>query len=194
MTSFLRSRAVFIVSLFVFALLMIAVGEQGARGDTGPIPENARAKGYGTGWECNRGYSLVKGACTAVTIPANAYPAGTSFGQGWQCNHGFKAAGEACVAIKILANAYLQPSGDSWHCERTYRKVDDTCMAVAVPLNGYLADSAYGLGWKCERGFQAVDEACVALKMPEHTHLDYSGNNWNCNKPYRKKHDKCTLF
>ena len=60
MTSLLRPRVLFIISLFVFALLVLAVGEHGARGETGVIPDNAHANNYGSGWECNRGYLQVK--------------------------------------------------------------------------------------------------------------------------------------
>jgi hypothetical protein len=29
--------------------------------------------------------------------------------------------------------------------------------------------------------------------MPANAHLDYSGNDWECNRPYRKQQEKCAL-
>ncbi len=60
---------------------------------------------------------------------------------------------------------------------------------MKVPPNGYLEVSSYGSGWACERGYRAVDEGCMAVKVPENAHLDDSGNDWDCNRPYRKQQD-----
>ena len=38
-----------------------------------PMPENASAKSYGDGWECNIGFRLNENACVAVIVPQNAY-------------------------------------------------------------------------------------------------------------------------
>jgi hypothetical protein len=64
-------------------------------------------------------------------------------------------------------------------------------MAIQVPPNGYLADASYGHGWKCDRGYREAGEACVALKMPQNAHIDYSGNDRECNEPYRKRQGRC---
>jgi hypothetical protein len=93
----------------------------------------------------------------------------------------------------VPANAYLNASGDRWKCDRGYRAVDEVCLIVKVPENAYLADSSYGLGWACARGYRAVNESCVGVTMPENAHLDYSGNDWDCNRPFQKLQDRCAL-
>jgi hypothetical protein len=46
---------------------------------------------------------------------------------------------------------------------------------------------------KCERGYRAAGEICEVLTLPVNAHIDYSGNDWECNKPYKKLRDKCIL-
>jgi hypothetical protein len=29
------------------------------------------------------------------------------------------------------------------------------------------------------------------LDIPENAHIDYSGNDWECNEPYRKRQGRC---
>jgi hypothetical protein len=31
------------------------------------------------------------------------------------------------------------------------------------------------------------------VSVPENARLDYSGNQWHCNRPYRKRQGRCTL-
>jgi hypothetical protein len=31
------------------------------------------------------------------------------------------------------------------------------------------------------------------LKPPENAHINYSGNDWDCNQPYRQQGDGCVL-
>ena len=127
----------------------------------------------------------------SVGIPENASV--KSYGSGWECDRGHQEVDGACAAVKVPPKAYLNSFGDEWKCDRGYRKVNEACLAVKVPANGYLADSSYGLGWTCDRGYRAVKEACVAVKVPANAHLDYSGNDWECNGPYRKQQDWCAL-
>lgn len=214
-------------ALLLSALLVAGPDIAFAQGPSGAIPENARAKSYGGGWECNRGYRETKGACAAVKVPANAYATDTSYGRGWdcdwgykeitrragrcvavkpptnayvhasgdrwECNRGYRKAGESCVAVDVPANGYLADTsyGTGWKCERKYRAVGDRCVAVKVPKNGYFVDASYGPGWKCLRGFQAVQNTCVSIKIPAYAHLDYSGNDWECNRPYEKRRGRC---
>jgi hypothetical protein len=120
--------------------------------------------------------------------PANAYATDASYGPVLECNWGFRAVDETCVAAKVPPNAYLNASGIArWTCDRGYRPVDETCVAIEVPVNGYLTGDSYGTGWKCDRGCRAATKACVALEIPENAHIDYSGNDWECNEPYRKR-------
>ncbi|MEJ2122686.1 MAG: hypothetical protein P8Z76_18700, partial [Alphaproteobacteria bacterium] len=99
------------------------------------------------------------------------------------------------VAIKVPANGYLVSAtyGRGWECERGYRVTGEDCVVVRVPENGYFINASHGPGWRCEYGFQAVDESCVALKLPETAHIDYSGNGWDCNRPYRQQGGRCVL-
>ena len=72
--------------LFVF--IMIMHGTAFASDASKKIPENATAKRYGSGWECNAGFRESGGACAAIKIPANASANGQSYGKGWECNRG----------------------------------------------------------------------------------------------------------
>jgi hypothetical protein len=186
-------RAISTHALILLGLLAVAPGGVFAQGDSIEMPQNAHAKSYGGGWECDRDYRKINETCAAVEIPANAYSTNASYGRGWECGRGYRKSVEACVPINVPANAYLNASGDTWKCNRGYRAVDEACLIVKVPENAYLVDSSYGLGWACGRGYRAVNNFCVGVTMPENAHLDYSGNDWDCNRPYQKQQDRCAL-
>jgi hypothetical protein len=80
-----------------------------------------------------------------------------------------------------------------WSCDRGYRAFGESCVSIDIPENAYLVDAAYGPGWRCERGYQAVAGACLPVQLPRSAHLDYSGNDWECDPPYRKRRDGCEL-
>lgn len=89
-------------------------------------------------------------------------------------------------------NASAGKYGGGWECDRGYRERGGDCTAVDVPANAYATDRSYGLGWECMRGFRAVDKkACVPIAVPENGYLDASGDNWNCNRGYRKSGAAC---
>lgn len=184
-----------VIRLFLLSMVFAAVPYHVPANEVlGAIPENASSTKYGSGWLCDRGHREVSGKCIALNLPANAYPTYESYGRGWECNRGYRKEGKTCVEVKIPQNAYLDsPAGHRWKCDRGYRAVNEACVKIKVPRNGYLSDSAYGSGWKCDRGFQAVEETCLALELPANAHIDYSGNDWACNRPYRKQHGKCGL-
>jgi hypothetical protein len=46
-------------------------------------------------------------------------------------------------------------------------------------------------GWDCERGFKAQNNSCVAQAMPKNAHIDYSGSDWACDLPYRRRGNNC---
>ena len=96
-----RSGARCICSLILLALLATAPAVAFAQSSTVGVPENARAKAYGSGWECDPGYREVNGGCAGVEIPANAYPTNESYGSGWECDRGFRQLDETCVAINV---------------------------------------------------------------------------------------------
>jgi hypothetical protein len=100
--------------LILLALLAAVPGLVLAQNGNDMVPENAHAKSYGDGWECDRGYREVDKVCVAIKVPANAYPTNTSYGRGWECIRGYLEVDEACAAIKVPPNAYVSSSGDSW--------------------------------------------------------------------------------
>lgn len=157
------------------------------------VPENATAKRYGDGWNCNQGYRESKGACAAVKVPANAYPTNKTYGQGWKCKRSFREVNNTCNHIKVPENGYLDYSGIKVKCDRGYLLVNKNCEVIKVPANGYLEKSSYGPGWTCKRGYRADKGACIALKIPENAHIGFSGKVWECNKPYIKKQNNCIL-
>jgi hypothetical protein len=87
-------------------------GTAHGQGVASPLPENTHAETYGTGWECNRGFSETDGACAAIQVPANAYPTSLSYGRGWDCKRGYREIHNTCNAVEIPASAYLNASGN----------------------------------------------------------------------------------
>lgn len=171
MTRVRRSRAIIILSLILMPLLAAIPGLVLAQEGSAGIPENSHSKSYSGGWDCDRGYRAANAACVAIKVPANAYlTSSISSGSAWKCNRGFRRT---------------DATG--------FRQFDATCVAIAVPANGYLVDASYGPGWKCDRGYRVVDGACAAIMMPENAHIDFSGSDWDCNRPYQRQRDECTL-
>ena len=80
MSKLRQAPAISIHSLVLMSILTAVHGLVFAQAGSVELPENARAKSYGSGWECERGYREDNGACTAVRVPANAYLANTSYG------------------------------------------------------------------------------------------------------------------
>lgn len=122
-----RTRAISIRLWILFGLLGAVHGLVFAQGSSVEVPENAHAKSYGNGWECDRGYRAVDGTCIAVKVPANGYFVGASYGVGWKCDRGYRKVDEACVTVEVPENAHLDYSGNVWECNRPYRKQQDEC-------------------------------------------------------------------
>src|SRR5579864_474840 len=74
------------VRISIAALIVAASGGASAQIAT-PLPSNARAGSYGSGWECVRGFQ-----------------------------RGFNKTEEGCVAVSVPPNAYLDASGSNWEC------------------------------------------------------------------------------
>ena len=159
MSSLRRPPVIFIFSLFGFALLAAALGVVFAQSGSVRVPDNAHARGYGGGWECDRGYRQVKGGCAAVKAPANAYLNNSAYGSGWECNWGYHQVDKSCVAIEVPLNAYLNSFGDEWKCDRGYRARREACVVVKVPMNGHI--NFTGNDWECNRPYKRQQEKCV---------------------------------
>gem|GEM_PF-667934 len=157
------------------------------------VPENAYLTAAGDDWNCDRGYRETDGQCVKIKVPKHAFLTDESSGSGWYCGRGYQADGNQCIPVHVPAHAYLNESGERWFCEHGYRESNGTCAAIKVPAHGYLNDTIYGPGWKCLRGYHAVNGHCAALQMPKNAHIDYSGNNWECDKPYDKRQNSCAL-
>lgn len=157
------------------------------------IPSNAFLSFTGNGWECDRGFRRVGKKCVETLVPENGHLTTGSWGTGWKCNRGFRASGAACLPIAIPDNGYATnlESGSGWRCERGFTVMGERCIPVSVPENAYFDEGAYPDQWKCERGFEQVDGFCISLSVPENAHLGYSGNRWECDKPYIRKEDSC---
>ncbi len=175
----------------VFALLLLAIPALAQ-----PMPENASAKSYGSGWDCDIGYRLNGDNCAAVVAPENAYETNRTYGLGWECHHGFRKLDQAaCVAVVVPDGGFLDPSGGGWHCLRGFRITDDTCQEVVLPENAYLTDASYGSAWECDRGFERVDELCKAIVVPINGFLNGSGYGqpWTCERGYFEQEGLCTI-
>ena len=124
MNSMQQIRAICIRSPILLALVATP-GVVFAEVGSGGIPENAHAKAYGSGWECDRGFREVDEICAPIKVPSNAYPTNRSYGRGWECARGYQEIDDACVAVQVPSNAYLWSSGDRWKCDRGYREVNE---------------------------------------------------------------------
>jgi len=54
-----------------------------AQAAPGEAPDNATATRYGSGWQCNRGFREVSGACIAVKVSDNGYATKSPYGRAW---------------------------------------------------------------------------------------------------------------
>ena len=185
-----------VMALFIGSILAVMLFALPAFGQTAgqPMPDNASAKSYGDGWECNIGFRLNENACVAVVVPQNAYDTNRSYGSGWECLHGFRRTDEAvCVAVEVPDGGFLDPSGERWHCLRGYAKVDDTCQEIVLPANAYLADASYGSTWTCERGFETTGDLCTAIAVPANAYLNGSayGQPWTCERSFFEQAGVC---
>lgn len=183
--------ALFMGSTIAVILLALPAFSQTA---TQSMPENASAKSYGDGWECDIGFRLNGDACIAVVVPQNAYDTNRSYGSGWECLYGFRKTDDAaCVAVDVPEGGYLDPSGERWRCLRGYIKVDDTCQEVMVPENAYLVDVASGSAWTCERGFEATGDQCIPIAVPANAYLNGSryGQPWTCERGFFEQAGLC---
>lgn len=187
-TSFMLLLVGAILAFFLSALTALA------QNTIQPMPENASAKSYGDGWECNVGYRQSGKTCHKVTVPDNAYSTNRTYGLGWECFRGFRRTGEAnCIAVEVPEGGYLDPSGERWRCLRGYVKVDDTCQKIILPPHSYLAEASTGVPWICDRGFEAKGERCVPIVVPENAYLNGSsyGQAWTCERGYLEQMGRC---
>ncbi len=165
-----------------------------AQSDGGDIPPNAHARGYGSGWDCDKSYRVNGKKCIAIVVPENAYPTNRPYGAGWKCNHGFKQVDEAsCLQVVVPRGGYLSASGENWECLRGNLKVGDSCQKVVLPDNAYMSDNEYGRVWLCDRGYSVKGNGCVAIKVPEHAYLNTSnyGQPWTCERGYYERGNRC---
>ena len=134
---------------------------------------------------------VAQAAVVAGAPPANAHT--KPYASGWEC--GFQKIGESCQVIRVPAHGYLAANtyGTGWECDRGFRAKDSTCEPVKVPENGYFVENSAGLGWTCERGYKKLGASCKAIDLPKNAHLDYSGNDWECDRPYTRRQDQCAV-
>ena len=159
-------------------------------------PANAHlSSSNGDTWKCDRGFRKSDDKCVVIKVPPNGYLSNASYGTGWECEAGYRAEAGNCVAIQVPANGYLSDAsyGPGWKCMRGFRAAKNACIAIKIPANAFLSDASHGPGWICNRGYRATETACIALQVPENAHLDYSGNDWECNQPYLKRAGGCAL-
>ncbi len=183
-----------VLSAVAFVIFAVPVPAAQAQTASSEIPANARANSYGSGWECVSGFRNNGGqTCEQIAVPENAYLSGSTFGRGWVCARGYRERGTSCEPIEIPANAYLSASGTDWNCERGFLKKRNACAEVQVPENAYLDETAFRTGWKCLRGFRESGNRCSPISVPANAHLNYTGNGWDCDRPFQRTRDTCRL-
>ena len=158
-------------------------------------PEHGFVTGFaGDQWSCERTFVRDGDHCVKMRLPANAISTSRYSTSGWTCERGYLENDGRCERIVIPPHAYLDTTSPAgWTCERGYRFSADHCQQIVVPANGYSSSAYGGPGFECERGYRANDVACVALTVPSNAHLDHSGNDWDCNRPYRRQQGGCEL-
>lgn len=186
-----------VLALLVLAIMsLLILGTPSlAQTEIAPIPENAHAKSFGDGWECDPSFRVVDDRCAAIVVPDNAYPTNRTYGTGWNCLHGFNESGDAasCIEIVVPAGGYLDQSGRKWRCLRGYNKIKDTCAPIVLPAHAYLLDDTYGPGWACERGYTQTSDQCSAIVVPENAFLNASnrGQPWSCERGFVEADGAC---
>ncbi len=183
-----------ILLILITAITCAATGISLAQEKTAQVtPLNAHSAPYGTGWECNHGYRFDGSGCTKMSKPDNAHYNGSLYGEGWDCDRGFRRSHRSCAAITIPENAYLNSSGVRWECERGYKRSLGGCELVRAPANGHLTGYSHSTGWKCNRGYRQSRDACEQVRIPANAHLDYTGSDWECDPPFKKRSGRCVL-
>ncbi|UWQ45250.1 hypothetical protein [Leisingera aquaemixtae] len=178
----------------VSGLLLISSVPVFSQPGTSSIPENAHARSYGGGWECNLSYRPAGNTCVEIVVPRNAYPTNKPYGTGWECLHGYiEVESASCDKVFIPDGGYLDPTGKRWNCLRGYRKIDDICQEIALPENSYLTNDTSAPAWRCNRGFEAKGEKCLAIEVPEHAYLNGSryGRPWTCERGFFEQDGTC---
>lgn len=165
-----------------------------AQDGTGPMPENAQPRSYGSGWVCDLGYRVEGDECLALDIPEHAYPTGRSYGMGWECDRGYEeVGGTSCNPIPVPANAFLRSYGDDWQCERGFRQERDGCLSIVLPEHAYLTEHNSGTGWTCDRGYAVVAGTCMPIAVPANAYLTNAnfGDAWACERGFFKIDGRC---
>jgi hypothetical protein len=188
------AHAFFALLLLTIACLLTFAGQSRAQSLAASIPENAHAKSYGAGWECDPSFKIAAGECVAIVLPANAYLTNRAYRKGWECLHGFvEVDGTSCVEFVVPAGGYLDPTGGKWRCLRGYRETGGACEQIVLPDHAYLTEDTFGSDWACDRGYRKTSDDCVAIVVPENAFLNSAthGRPWLCERGFFEKNGAC---
>jgi hypothetical protein len=126
----------------------------------------------------------------SIVVPANGYLVAS--GSSWRCNRGYLDVNDRCVAIRVPPNAYLDDdvSGKGWRCDRDYREGtvracpsgsrERACERVRIR-------SGLGMRPRIPPGRHLVP----AGRRPGTGILSRSGNDWECERGFRKDAAAC---
>lgn len=78
-------------------IFFVAPATAYAQARSSELPDNARKKGYGGGWECNDGFQEKAGTCVAIIIPEGAHL--DYSGNDWECGKRHRRQGDKCLAV-----------------------------------------------------------------------------------------------
>ncbi len=170
----------------IYVAVLASLGLSGVAAARQPIPKNAHPSMFG-GWECDRGFRPVRGACQPVRVPENAHL--DLLGHSWECDRGFRPIGERCEPVVVPKNAHLDLLGHGWECDRGYRPSGAGCQPVIVPENAHL--DLLGHGWECDRAYRVLRDKCQPVFVPEHAHLDLLGHDWECDAGFKPAGEAC---
>jgi len=158
------------------------------------IPPNAHLNIFGTGWECDRGYSRSGQGCKKIILPQNAHI--NVFGNDWECDQGYKKSYSKCIPMttedlqkqKELEQALLKKmqrrklqgvGGDD--CETEYKTNAEVCVRItSVNLDcnesfegDYYRDCDATIYYEVETDYQGG--ASIDVEVECRAEIEYKG-------------------
>ena len=97
------------------------------------------------------------------------------------------------LTLQLTRTPHRQVTAVAGHASVATRQ-QTICASLSLFLqNAYLTGEQTGNGWRCNRGYRATETTCLVIRVPENAHIDYSGNDWDCDPQFRKDGNSCTL-
>ena len=80
-----------------------------------------------------------------------------------------------------------------WSSNEEFRHVAGASARIQIPERAYSAKSTDGAGRECTFGDIEANDRCVPAGAPENGYINSLGNDWDFNRPCRKRSETCVL-